>query len=39
MEMEKNVYIAPEMTVELLEEQDIVLISIGDDGELPSIDW
>ena len=37
--MEKKIYIAPEITVEVLEEEDIVLISLGDSGDLPTIPW
>lgn len=39
--MEKNVYIAPEMTVTELESEDIVLISVDNvnPGNIPTIPW
>lgn len=37
--MEKKNYIAPEADIELLNAEDVVLISIGDEGDLPTIPW
>lgn len=37
--MEKKNYIAPEADIEQLNAEDIVLISLGDSGNLPTIPW